>query len=381
MKTVLVTGAKGFLGRNLTARLKLRADVRLLTHELDDAAEELPRRAAAADVVFHLAGVNRPRDPVEYAAGNAGSAAELCRALARRAAPPQIIFSSSIQAELDNPYGRSKRAAEAIFRRFARRSGALLAVFRLKNLFGKWCRPNYNSVTATFCHNIARGLPITISDPTQEISLSHVDDVTAAMLAEMDLPGHHPRCIVAADRIPSRTITLGELAERILAFRDMRRTLRLPDFSDRFNRQLYGTYMSYLEPEQAEYGLEALRDRRGSLAELLKSAGGGQIFVSRTAPGVTRGNHYHHLKAEKFIVLAGEGLIRLRQVESDEIHEYRVRGEDYRVVDILPGFVHSITNIGQDDLVTLFWSDEIFDPARADTHPMPVDINASQAIA
>jgi UDP-2-acetamido-2,6-beta-L-arabino-hexul-4-ose reductase len=381
MKTVLITGAKGFLGRNLAAHLRLRDAVRLLTCDLDNSQAELRLQAAQADVIFHLAGVNRAKNVEELESGNAGTTAELCRILRDAGRAPQVVFSSSIQAESDNPYGAGKRHAEEALRQFASQTGAAVAVFRLKNIFGKWCRPNYNSVVATFCHNTAHDLPVQISDPQRLLELVHVDDVVAAMLAEMDRPQRRPQATVAPDPIPSTTLTLADLAGRIQFFRDMRQLLRTPDFSVPFNRQLYATYLSYVDPSRWEYGLDVKCDARGSLAEFIKSPWFGQIFVSRTRPGVTRGNHYHHVKTEKFLVLAGEGLIRFRHLEGEEIREFRVRGEDYRVVDVPPGHTHSITNVGRGEMVTLFWASEIFDPDRPDTYFLPVDPPAAVPVA
>jgi UDP-2-acetamido-2,6-beta-L-arabino-hexul-4-ose reductase len=435
MKTVLITGAKGFIGRNLAAHLRPRADVRLLRYDLDNTQAELVRWAAEADVVVHLAGVNRPQDPAEFDSGNAGSTETLCRILAGCGRTPLVILSSSIQAECDNPYGRSKRRAEAILERFAAESGAPVAIFRLKNVFGKWCRPNYNSVVATFCHNVAHDLPIEISDPGRQIELVHVDDVVAAFLAEMDRPrptgtparsasegtdrqsraghfsaseGTHQRSRAghfsasegtdrqsraghfsaqssfslalraSEDSIPSYTLTLGDLAGRVQFFREMQHSLLTPDFSLRFNQQLYTTYLSYLEPARIEYGLDIKSDARGSLAEFIKSPWFGQVFVSRTRPGVTRGNHYHHVKTEKFFVVAGEGLIRLRHIEGTEIQDILVRGEDYRVVDIPPGYTHSITNVGPGEMIALFWASEIFDADRPDTYFLPVVVEETE---
>ncbi len=255
-------------------------------------------------------------------------------------------------------------------KRFAAETGATVRIYRLKNLFGKWCRPNYNSVTATFCHNIARDLPINISDPTREMELSHVDDVVAAFSSEIGGPDCVPE---SPAEIPTTRIQLRDLAGRLQAFHELRSTLTLPDFSDSFNRALYGTYLSYVPADARGYDLDIKADSRGSLAEFIKQKSFGQIFVSRTKPGITRGNHYHHTKAEKFFVVEGEGLIRMRAVEGGQIDEYRVAGTDYRVIDIPPGFTHSITNVGASEMVTIFWSSELFDPDRPDTQYLPVD--------
>ena len=265
-----------------------------------------------ADVIFHLAGVNRPQDPIDFERGNAGLTEQVCQFLREIRRAPKIVFSSSIQAELDNPYGASKAKAENALRQFAAETGACVRIYRLKNLFGKWCRPNYNSVTATFCHNIANDLPIAVSDPAHEVELSYVDDVVAAFLAEID--GRQTAGAAGAD-IQSYRIQLGDLAGRIQAFHEMRTTLTLPDFADWFNRALYATYLSYVPPDALGIALEIKSDARGSLAEFIKQKHFGQIFVSRTKPGVTRGNHYHHTKTEKFFVVEGEGLIRMRAIE------------------------------------------------------------------
>ncbi|MBW2740737.1 MAG: NAD-dependent epimerase/dehydratase family protein, partial [Deltaproteobacteria bacterium] len=267
--------------------------------------------------------------------GNAGSLKEICSKLQGFGRAPKIVLSSSIQAVLDNPYGVSKRLAEDELQRFSADTGAECVVYRFKNLFGKWCRPDYNSVTATFCHNIVNDLPIQISDPAHEIDLTYIDDVVEAFTAELSSssPGFS-----FAQPLPSKRISLGGLAEKIKSFRKMRTKLNLPDFRDAFERALYGTYLSYLDTQNFEYGLEKRSDQRGSLAEFLKSPSMGQVFVSRTKPGITRGDHYHHTKTEKFLVLEGEGVIRFRHIEGDEILEYPVNGEKYQVVDIPPGY-------------------------------------------
>jgi UDP-2-acetamido-2,6-beta-L-arabino-hexul-4-ose reductase len=365
---VLVTGAHGFLGRNLCVGLERQTGVEVTAYDLDSPAGDLERALASVDVIFHLAGVNRPDRVEDFHAGNAGFTRDICTRLAALGRRPTLVLSSSIQAELDNPYGRSKRAAEEETARYRETTGAAVAIYRLKNLFGKWCRPNYNSVTATFCHNIARGLPIQISDPTNVVDLTHVDDVVAAFLREAKPVDGHAGGVRYADPLPSYRRTLGELEALIRSFRDQRTTLRLPDFSDPFVLALYGTYLSYLEPGDFAYDLEQRTDPRGALAEFVKQGAFGQVFVSRTKPGITRGNHYHDTKCEKFLVVEGDAIIRFRHLITGDLIEYSVSGEQFRVVDIPPGYTHSIENVGTRVLVTLFWSDQILDQERPDTH-------------
>ena len=377
MKKVLVTGSKGFVGKNLCAVLRRSEDVELYEFDVDNRSEDLDSALGKVDCIIHLAGVNRPEDPREFETGNTGSLKEICSKLQELGRAPKIVLSSSIQADLDNPYGISKRRAEEELQRFAQDTGAECVAYRFKNLFGKWCRPNYNSVTATFCHNIANDLPIQISDPTHEIDLTCIDDVVEAFIADLEFREHGFRF---ADELISTRISLGELAGKIRSFQKMRTNLVLPDFSNYFDRALYGTYLTYLNEKDFEYGLEKRSDQRGSLAEFLKSPAMGQIFVSRTRPGVTRGDHYHHTKAEKFLVLEGEAVIRFRHIQSGVVEsesresgvegviEYQVRGEDYRVVDIPPGYTHSIENIGKGVLVTLFWASEMFNSDKPDTY-------------
>jgi UDP-2-acetamido-2,6-beta-L-arabino-hexul-4-ose reductase len=370
---ILITGGRGFLGRNLASHLHDRKDCEVAICDQEDSAEYLKKWLLDADVIFHLAGVNRPKTPLDFETGNAGLTEQVCQMLREGDRSPKIVFSSSIQAELDNPYGASKAKAENVLLQFSSDTGACVRIYRLKNLFGKWCRPNYNSVTATFCHNIANDLPITISDPACGLELSYVDDVVASFLAEID--GGQAAGEAGAD-IPSYKILLGDLAGRIQAFHDMRITSILPDFADWFNRALYATYLSYVPAAGMQHNLEIKSDARGSLVEFIKEKHFGQIFVSRTKPGITRGNHYHHTKTEKFFVVEGDGLIRMRAIEADQVLEYSVMGSTYQVVDIPPGFTHSITNVGKEEMVTLFWSSEMFDPNRPDTYYLPVDCEA-----
>lgn len=369
MKRVVITGGRGFLGRNLAAHLRACKDCEVMIIGREHSAEDFRQALLRADIIFHLAGINRPHEPAEFDTGNTGLTLQMCDILSKHNRNPMVIFSSSIQAELANAYGISKAKAENALRQYSERTGAAVIIYRLKNLFGKWCRPNYNSVTATFCHNIANDLPIVVSDPDREVELSYVDDVVAAFLK--DVASGRDGCSFGSE-LPSYRIRLGELAGRIQAFHEMRTAITLSDFSDWFNRALYATYLSYVPPQSRLSTLSIRSDERGSLAEFVKQKSMGQIFVSRTKPGVTRGNHYHHTKAEKFFVVGGKGLIRMRGIESSSVQEYAVSGESYRVVDIPPGFTHSIENIGDDEMITLFWSSEIFDANHPDTYFLPV---------
>ena len=364
MKQVLVTGARGFVGRNLCAVLRRRDDLALIELDVDDPPSAFEAVLEHVDIVYHLAGVNRSENPEEFQTGNAGLVGMLCRFLRQLGRTPKIVLSSSIQAALDNPYGRSKLRAEAILRQFSAETQAACTVFRLKNLFGKWCRPDYNSVTATFCHHIANDLPIEISNRSNEIELTHIDHVIAAFVDELNDTSSG---FSFADPLPSTRISLGQLADKLSYFKKTRESLLLPEIESDFERALYGTYLSYLNENDFAYSLNIHSDHRGSLAEFIKSPCMGQIFVSRTKPGVTRGNHFHHTKAEKFLVLQGTAVIRFRHIESDRVLEYKVRGEEYTVLDIPPGYTHAIENIGTDDIVTLFWSSEMFNPEKPDT--------------
>jgi len=372
-KNVVVTGSNGFVGKNFCSVLRTIEQVQLFEFDTGNAPDELEPMLRDADVVVHLAGVNRPQNEKEFMTGNAGLTERICSLLSRSGNPAKIMLASSIQAECDNPYGQSKRQAEEAIRNYAKTSGAKAVVFRFKNLFGKWCRPNYNSVTATFCHNIAHGLPISISDPSKVIELTYIDDVVKALVSEVMADDLHGQAgFVFAPELPAYSITLGALAELIGSFRESRETLEMPGFDSDFIKALYATYLSYLDGEAFAYQLQIRSDERGSLAEMMKSPSFGQIFVSRTKPGITRGNHYHHTKTEKFMVVEGEAVIRFRRIDGPEIIEHRVSGNEFKVVDIPPGYTHHITNTGQGELVTLFWASERFNPDQPDTWFMPV---------
>ncbi len=367
MSRILVTGAKGFIGKNLVSALCRNPEHEIFSFDIDSTEAELNHYIHEAEVIIHLAGINRPKDPSEFVAGNTQFTHSLCEILLNSKKNVRVILSSSIQAELDNPYGNSKRLAEDELKQYALQSKGEGIVYRLPNVFGKWCRPNYNSVTATFCHNIARGIPIEISDPSRELNLVYVDDVVRQFTLEVEKP-LSPGTFKYEQVPVTHQVTLGELASIITHFREMRQHNTLPDLGNPLIHKLYATYLSYLETDEFSYPLHIHSDPRGELAEFVKSKGAGQIFVSRTRPGITRGNHFHDTKTEKFLVLDGEALIRFRHIMNDEMIEYKVSGKEFRVIDIPPGYTHSIENIGTSDMLVLFWASEIFDSNKPDTY-------------
>lgn len=362
---ILVTGSSGFIGRNLLAALRRREDLRIDTFDRDSDTAELAGQLAKADLVYHLAGVNRTPTSIDFEEVNRGLTEQIVEHLMTRQSPALVIFSSSIQAELDNDYGRSKRAAEKVLLD-AQQQGLNVCIYRLPGVFGKWSRPNYNTVVATFCHNISRGMEITISDRSQEITLAYVDEVVERFLSHLDQAPTEAGTWGTLQQ--TFCVSLGQLADQIHTLRDVRATKKIPDFSDDFTRCLYATYLSFLPPDDFAYRAEMRTDPRGWLFELVKSESFGQIFISTTHPGITRGNHYHDSKIEKFCVVQGRGLIRFRHVDSNEVIEYPVDDTDIKIVDIPPGYTHSIENIGDTEMVTLFWANEVFNPDNPDTY-------------
>jgi len=368
---VLVTGSAGFLGRNLGVALARRADVELLPFDQEHSLEELDAALAQADWVFHLAGSNRPPRPEEFTQVNVDLTAHICRVLAQRGARTPIWFSSSSQAALDNPYGQSKRQAEQVLEDHARATGAPVFTYRLLNLFGKWGRPNYNSVVATFCHNSTRGLPLRVDNPASPVRLNYVDDVVASCLAAMDgAPSPDAGALLELDAVHQTTV--GTLKEKVEAYAAMRVAGRIPDMADALDAVLYPTWLSYLPEDAFATTPELKTDPRGWLFEWIKTPHLGQVFVSTTKPGVTRGNHFHDTKVESFCVVRGRAVIRFRQVDGDQVLEYPVDGAAPQVVSIPPGYTHSIENTGDEEMLCLFWSNQIFDPAAPDTHFMKV---------
>ena len=368
---VLITGSKGFIGSNLSIRLKEAGGCTVSEFDVGSAENELEEALVTADIVYHLAGVNRPSDPADFERGNHGLTARLLRVLENARRKPLFVLSSSTQAGLENAYGDSKRQAEEEVFAYAERTGGPVAVYRLHNVFGKWSRPNYNTVVATFCSNAAHGIPLRVDDPDKELDFLYIDDVVKELMSYAKgraASTAGPRALLAVS--PVLRISLGRLAATIEEIARTRTAGTIPDLDDVFVRYLGSMYLTYVDKDALQYGLTKKEDHRGYLCELLKSRHVGQVFMSVTRPGVKRGDHYHHTKVEKFIVVKGTGLIRLKHVLNGDVHEYRVRGEDCQVVDIPPGFAHSISNVGEEDMITLFWANEIFNPESPDTFPM-----------
>jgi UDP-2-acetamido-2,6-beta-L-arabino-hexul-4-ose reductase len=397
MMNILVTGAKGFVGKNLVQTLKTIQDGRNKTHELsigeifeydlDTDPALLEGFCEKADFVFNLAGVNRPKDQAEFMAGNFGFASTLLNTLKRKGNTCPVMLSSSIQASLigrygQSDYGRSKLAGEELFFAYGEETGAQVLVYRFSNLFGKWCRPNYNSVVATWCHNIANDLPISINDPAAQLELTYIDDLVEELLLALEGKAH--RCdyegltAVAGSRycrVPvSHQVSLGRIAELLQQFRQQPQSLLMPEIPmDSFEKKLYSTYLSYLPKEKVAFPLKMNVDARGSFTELLKTPGCGQFSVNISKPGITKGQHWHHSKWEFFMVVAGRGLIQLRCLDGGEILEFPVSGEKIEAVHMLPGYTHNIINLSEtEDLVTVMWANEAFDPGRPDTYFEPV---------
>lgn len=368
---ILITGANGFVGRNLRQHLAERSDIEVTCLTRDDSISLLDDKLSGVECVIHLAGVNRPDDPVEFGEGNHLLTAALADALVRRANPGQppvrLAFASSIQASLDNPYGASKRAAEqALFA--AQASGAIVAhIFRLPNVFGKWCKPNYNSAIATFCHNIARDLPIRVDNPEAALRLIYIDDVIATLLAVIDgaVPATTSDGFAIAS--PEYRSNVGEVVETLRAFRASRETLVTEAVGHGLTRALYATYVSYLPCERFAYPVPMHGDPRGVFVEMLKTHDSGQFSYFTAHPGITRGGHYHHSKTEKFLVIKGKARFRFRQMETGQEHALDTSGERAEIVETVPGWTHDITNIGDDEMVVMLWANEIFDRDNPDT--------------
>lgn len=364
---VLVTGANGFVGRNLATRLR-EAGHEVLGLGREDAEGAWRAAAKKADFVVHLAGVNRPTDPADFERGNVGLTERLCALLAEAGNRAPIIYSSSIQADRDHPYGRSKAAAEAMLRAHAQATGAPVAIFRLPNVFGKWARPEYNSAVATFSHRIARGQAIEVHDRAAPIRLVYVDDVADTFLQLIE----ESFATGEQEVSPVYETTVGELADTIRGFPESRGTLMTPRVGAGLVRALYSTYLSYLPAEDFSYPVPVHADPRGRFVEMLKTPDSGQFSYFTAGPGITRGDHYHHSKVEKFLVISGRAHFGFRHIATGERHEIVVEGDEARIVETIPGWTHNVTNIGEGELVVMLWANEIFDRARPDTVAMKV---------
>ena len=361
---VLITGADGFIGKNLRVLLSERANTELLLAGRGTSPEALAGMVAACDAVVHLAGENRPADPGGFTTGNVAYTQALLTMLARRELAIPVIFSSSAQAAMDNPYSRSKRSTEELLRAHAAAHHAPVAIYRLPGVFGKWCRPNYNSVVATFCHHIAHDQEIKIDNSASPLTLVYVDDVVDEFVRVLSTPWAN-----VADGVvtPQYETTVGELAERIRGFRDARPSLVVDRVGTGLTRALYATYISYLPQSAHSYRLTQYADPRGVFVEMLKTPDAGQFSFFTSAPGVTRGRHYHHTKTEKFLVVQGQALFRFRHVLTGETYAIRVSGAEPTVVQTIPGWAHDITNEGEETLIAMLWANEVFDRARPDT--------------
>jgi UDP-2-acetamido-2,6-beta-L-arabino-hexul-4-ose reductase len=367
---ILITGAKGFIGKNLVVELTNRKCTDIQEYDTDTDPSLLEEYCKQADYIFHLAGVNRPKNPGEFMQGNFDFTSTLLQTLKKYNNTCPIMISSSIQAEQDNLYGKSKKASEELLYEYSQETGAKILIYRFPNVFGKWCRPNYNSVIATFCNNIAHDLPIQVNDPGIVMNLVYIDDVVDELINS--LKGKENKRGLYCEVPIIHTITLGEISELIYSFKRSRTDRTIPDMSDAFTKKLYSTFLSYLPKDQFSYELKMNKDQRGSFTEFLKTYEKGQISVNVSRPGIVKGNHWHHTKIEKFLVVSGKGVIRFRKIGSDEIISYFVSGDKLEVVDIPVGYTHNIENLGYTDMVTLMWANESFDPNNPDTYYLEV---------
>lgn len=364
---VLITGANGFIGKNLQTHLREIEDVEILTFTKDNSFDELSLAVNNADMIFHIAGVNRPQNIDEFNVGNRDLTAYLCKCIEQSNRKIPVIFSSSIQANNDSPYGQSKREAEEQLQLFAIQSGNPIAIYRLPNVFGKWCKPNYNSVVATFCNNIINNKELQIHDINAPLHLVYIDDVIAAFSSTMMLLMNNKSLDVYQEVAPSYHSTVGELAEILRDFHIDREQLRTKNVGTGLTRALYSTYISYISPENFSYNVVKHEDTRGRFVEMLKTPSSGQFSYFTAHPGITRGGHYHHSKSEKFLVIQGKALFKFKNLITNEYYELVTNGKEPKIVDTATGWTHDITNIGDDELIVMLWANEVFDPENPDT--------------
>jgi UDP-2-acetamido-2,6-beta-L-arabino-hexul-4-ose reductase len=367
---ILVTGAKGFIGKNLAAELRNRGYENIFEVDKDTSSDLLNIYSKECKFVFHLAGVNRPKDEKEFMEGNFGFTSELLDLLKEHKNNSPVLITSSIQAERDNAYGKSKKAGEDLIFNYAEDMETKAFVYRLPNVFGKWSRPNYNTVVATYCHNIARDMEIQVNAPEAELNLVYIDDVVNEFINALENKGNLNNEFYEIPVVHS--VKLGELANLIKSFKASRKDLSVIDMSNELSKKMYSTYLSFLPGDDFSYFLKMNVDNRGSFTEFLRTPDRGQVSVNISKPGITKGNHWHHTKNEKFLVVSGEGVIRFRKIDEEKIIEYRVSGEKLEVVDIPTGYTHSIVNTGTQDMVTVMWVNECFDPEKPDTYFLEV---------
>jgi len=367
MKTVLVTGSEGFIGKNLIVRLDELDNVAIKSFDKEDNMDTLKKLLWESDFIFHLAGIMRPKNVEEFEKINVGLTKTIIKLLEEMNKKIPIVITSSIQAELDNPYGKSKKMTEDELIKYAKKNSVPVYIYRLPNVFGKWSRPNYCSVISTFCYNISHYLDITISDSKKELEIAYIDDVIDEFVSLLSI---EVKGIEQMFYKINRTfkVTLGELAKKIYQIRDMRKNLIVPDLSDNFMKALHATYLSYLDKDDLSYEMDSKEDSRGSFIELIKSNSFGQISVSKSRKGIIRGNHYHNTKNEKFCVIKGKAVIKLRNILNDKIISYYVSDKKIEIVDIPPGYTHSIENLTDGEMILLIWANEIFDPENPDTY-------------
>ena len=363
---ILVTGAKGFIGKNLIKTLKSKGYKEIYEYDLVSTLDDLDKYTKECNFIYHLAGVNRPKDEKEFKEGNFGFTSTLLDYLKKNNNKARIMISSSIQAKLDNPYGISKKMGEDLIFDYAKEVGTKAYVYRFPNVFGKWSRPNYNSVVATFANNVANDLPITINDPKAKLELIYIDDLVSELINALN---DNANVIDEYAYVnPIYRTTVGKLADTFMSFKESRKDLSIPNMSDELTKKLYSMYLTYLPENEFSYLLKMNVDNRGSFTEFIRTVDRGQVSINISKPGITKGNHWHHSKNEKFLVVSGKGVIRFRKLDEDKIIEYHVSGEKLEVIDIPPGYTHNIENLGKDDMVTVMWVNEPFDKDNPDTY-------------
>lgn len=367
---ILVTGAKGFIGKNLIAELHNQNYTDILEYDLDTNKDTLDAYCKESEFIFHLAGVNRPQNKEEFMKGNFGFTSTLLETLKQHKNSSPIMIASSSQAIFDNPYGQSKKAGEELILAYEKETKVPVYIYRFPNVFGKWCRPNYNSAVATFCDNIASGRPIHINDRNTEMNLIYIDDLVEELINVLNGKANKKDDFYEVPTV--YTISLGDIADLLISFKESRHDLIIPNMEDLFTKKLYSTYLSYLPKDQFAYPLKMNVDNRGSFTEFIRTSDCGQVSVNISKPGITKGNHWHHTKNEKFLVVKGEGSIRFRKIDEDDIIDYRVNGEKLEVIDIPTGYTHNIENLGDDDMITIMWANEAFVPEKPDTYYLKV---------